>query len=156
MKNIKVYVNKLNRYLDNESKEGKNLIKIKQQKKGNKTYFNIHPVYLNNAIHSINVEKSTLRGDTILPISAFEVVIKALLKQDENILPKGNAQKRKIKIGDQELEIYTLESIIAIEIYKKNIGESTYRRIPVISNILVQAGICENIRDGSKLKLIKI
>jgi hypothetical protein len=30
-----------------------------------------------------------------------------------------------------------------------------YRRIPIISNILVAAGICENIRKGSMLKLVE-
>jgi hypothetical protein len=97
-----------------------------------------------------------LPGDTILPISVFEIVIKSLLYQEGKVLPKGNAQKAGVKIGDNELDNKTLETIVAVNIYNKKESESIYRRIPVISNILVQAGICENIRNGSRLKLIEL
>jgi hypothetical protein len=155
MKQTKYYLHKLKKFLETESEEGRKLIKVKQQQKKEKTHFKIHPVYENNSICSVNVEKSTLQMETILPISAFEVVIEALIKSDEQILPKGKPQIKGVKIGDKDLEITTLESIVAMNIYGKNKGDSgVYRRIPVISNILVQAGICENVRNGSKLKLV--
>ena len=72
--------------------------------------------------------------------------------EGEGCIPRGYED---VKIGDKDLEITTLESIVAMKIYGKSKDEGgVYRRMPVISNILVQAGICENIRNGSKLKLI--
>ena len=66
---------------------------------------------------------------------------------------KGNAQKKGATLGEQDLEEDTLENLIALKCYNKSEG-SVYRRMPVIANILVEAGICENIRSGSKLRLI--
>ena len=155
MKKTKYYIDILKKFLEIESEEGRKLIKVKQQQKKEKTHFKIHPVYENNNISSVNVEKSTLVMETILPISAFEVVIEALINSEEQVLPKGKPQIKGVKIGDKDLEITTLESIVAMKIYGKSENEGgVYRRMPVISNILVQAGICENIRNGSKLKLI--
>lgn len=156
MNETKSYIDKLKRFLEIESEEGRKLIKIKQQRRADKTYFNIHPVYKKKHISSINVEKSTLPGDTILPISVFEIVIKSLLDQEGKVLPKGKAQKAGVKIGDNELDNTTLESIVAINIYEKEEKDSVYRRLPVVSNILVQAGICENIRKDSRLRLIEL
>ena len=156
MKSTKKYIIKLEKFLEKESSKGINLINIKQQKKGKKTHFKIHPIYKNYSIQAINTERSTMPGDTVIPLRIFEIVIEALLNEHKNeyTLFKGNAQKKGIKIGDPGLEKTTLESIVAINYYKKKKGETVYRRIPVISNILAECGICENIRKGSRLKLI--
>ena len=154
MKNNK-YLEKLILFINTKSNFGKELISIKQQKKGSKTKFYIHPVYKNKLLTTINVEYNTLPLDTQLPLELFKIVIDQLLKAEDLTLSKGVARKKDTKIGDKGLESEnTLESIIAIKYYKIFKG-SLYSRISPISNILVEANICQNLRSGSKLKLIK-
>lgn len=138
-----------------ESNDGTLLISIKQQERVGKDKFKIHPVYKNSKLSSLNVEKSTLPGDTIIPIEAFYIVIASLHNTPGHILKRGNAQKQNIRIGDDGLEETTLEAIVAMNVFGKSIGETVFRRMPVISNILAHYKICEKIREKSQLKLIK-
>jgi len=88
-----------------------------------------------------------------LKLKVFETVISKLLSSENFTMKKGRAQKKGERLENEDLENDTLENLIAKECYNKSEG-AIYRRIPVIANILVEAGICENIRIGSKLKLI--
>jgi hypothetical protein len=143
------------KFIENESLKGSKLIRVQQQKRKNKNSFYIYPIYKNNKLASLAVECTKLPGDSILPIEIFNIVINELNNAENKTLKKGNAQQKGIKIGQPGLEDSTLEAIVAIRFYGNNENESVYRRIPIISNILVAAGICENIREGSMLKLLE-
>lgn len=143
------------KFIENESLKGSKLIRIQQQKRKNKDSFYIYPIYKNYKLNSLAVECTKLPGDSILPIEIFNIVVNELNNAENKSLKKGNAQKKGIKIGQPGLEISTLEAIVAIKHYGSKENDSIYRRIPIISNILVAAGICENIRKGSMLKLLE-
>lgn len=134
------------------SNEGENLIRIKMQRKRNgHESFNIHPVFRNSKLTGINVEKRVMPVDTFFPISLFEFVISNLKKSENTTLKRGLVQS-KSKIGDQNLEIDSLEAKIAMKFYDKKVGDSVDRRVPVVANILIQAGICEHEKNHLKLK----
>ena len=142
--------------IENESRFGVTVISIKQQERKGKNNFKIHPIYKNGRLSAINVEKNTLPGDSIIPITAFYEVITSLYNAPDNVLNRGNAQLRDIAIGDEGLEETTLEAIVAKNVFGKKRGESVFRRMPIISNILVHYRICEKIRKNSQLRLIKL
>jgi hypothetical protein len=150
---MNTYLKKFIAFINLSSEYGKKLISVSQQMKKGKDKFYIHPIYKNNKLYGINVEYDSLPGDTILKLKVFDVVIIKLLNSENNILKKGNAQKKGVKLGNKDLDKNTLENHVAFECYNKSEG-SVFRRMPVIANILSEAGICENIRSGSKLKLI--
>jgi hypothetical protein len=65
---------------------------------------------------------------------------------------KGNGQSQN-RIGDPELPVNSIESIIAMNFFKKEEGKSIDRRITVISNILIASQICisnriKNVKGG--------
>jgi len=150
---MNTYLENFIAFINQKSEYGKKLISIKQQKKNGKDKFYIHPIYNNYKLSGVNIEYNSLPGDSILKLKVFDVIITKLLDSENLTLRKGNAQKKGATLGKQDLEDDTLENLIALKCYNKSEG-SVYRRMPVIANILVEAGICENIRSGSKLRLI--
>lgn len=48
------------------------------------------------------------------------------------------------KLGDGNLSIDSIEGYIAKEVYNKEIGDSVFRRITPIVNILIWSELCEN------------
>ena len=145
------YTKQLIEFLEQSSNKGQNTITIPLQKK-RKHYnsFVIHPIYKNSKIVAINTEKRVMPGDTYFCIKIFELVLQLLFDAEEQTLPKRNAQK--YKMGESGLESNTIEYAVAKKIYDKNDGDSTDRRISVISNILIASNLC--ISKPSILKLI--
>lgn len=84
------------------------------------------------------------------PFLAWEVFEKAieLLEQEGGNALKGDAMGS--KLGEDGLPINSIEGYIAKEVYGKELGDSVFRRISPVVNILIWAGVCEN----SKRKLI--
>lgn len=57
------------------------------------------------------------------------------------------------KLGEGNLTLDSIEGYVAKEVYNKKIGESVFRRITPIVNILIWADICENERGKLRLKI---
>ena len=78
------------------------------------------------------------------PYLSWEVFEKAveLLEQEGGEALKGNAMG--CKLGDRGLPFNSIEGYIAKEIYGKKAGDSVFRRISPIVNILVWSELCEN------------
>lgn len=145
------YTKQLIEFIEKESNKGQNSITIPLQKK-RKHYssFVIHPIYKNSKIVAINTEKRVMPSDTFFCIKIFELVLQLLFNAEEQTLRKGNAQK--YKMGESGLDSNTIEYAVAKNFYDKNDGDSTDRRISVISNILIASNLC--ISKPSILKLI--
>lgn len=88
------------------------------------------------------VEVSNLRSYPFLPWEVFIKTIE-LLDKNNGVAKKGNGRGSD-KLGDGAVALDTIEGYIAREVYGKNIGESVFRRITPICNILIWAGVCEN------------
>lgn len=56
------------------------------------------------------------------------------------------------KLGEWKLPTNSIEGYIAEEVYDKSTGDSVFRRITPIANILIWIGICENGRGKLILK----
>lgn len=89
------------------------------------------------------IEVDNLGNQPFLPWSVFEETVE-LLKAQGGKAKKGNAMS--YRLGDPELGLDSIEGYIAKVVYKQKIGESVFRRITPISNILVWAKICESGR----------
>ncbi|MDA3734037.1 hypothetical protein PBV87_21415 [Niameybacter massiliensis] len=90
-----------------------------------------------------------LRNYPLLEWKVFEKAIE-LLKDNNGCVQKGNAMG--YKLGDGMLSVDSLEGYIAKEVYGKSIGDSVFRRVSPIVNILVWAEVCENGKGVLKLK----
>jgi hypothetical protein len=141
MKKMNKYTKELINFLNEKSNQGQNTISIPLQKRRKEfDSFMIHPIYKNSKIVAINVEKRVMPADTLFPIEILNLALELLSKADNLTLANGNAQK--YKMGDYGLGPYTIEYIVAKEIYNKKDGESIDRRISVIANILIAANLC--------------
>lgn len=56
------------------------------------------------------------------------------------------------KLGEKGVSLDSIEGYIASEVYDKKIGESVFRRITPIVNILIWVSVCENKKGCLKLK----
>lgn len=56
------------------------------------------------------------------------------------------------RLGEGKLPLDSIEGYIAKEVYGKKIGDSVFRRITPIVNILIWADLCENGRGELFLK----
>lgn len=113
--------------------------------------FNIELRKKNN-ISGLWVDKRVMPLDQFFPTDIFYFVIKQLENSHNKTLPKGNAIK--YRIGQSGLSLESIESRVAVKFYKKKEGDSTFRRISVIANILVQSGVCEHGRGVLSLKTL--
>ncbi|MEG1312577.1 MAG: hypothetical protein RSD47_11315, partial [Romboutsia sp.] len=71
-------------------------------------------------------------------------------RKDGGTALKGDAMG--FKLGEGKLPTNSIEGYIAKEVYDKSIGDSVFRRITPIVNILIWVGICENGRGKLILK----
>lgn len=71
-------------------------------------------------------------------------------RKDGGTALKGDAMG--FKLGEGKLPTNSIEGYIAKEVYDKSIGDSMFRRITPIVNILIWVGICENGRGKLILK----
>ncbi len=108
------------------------------------------------------IVRETVLNPRKLPLKVFELVITLLTNNRlEYSAYKGKTIKREgkksigIPLGNPELELDTVEGIVAHKYYHTPIGNTVYRRASTISNILVAAGICTHIYGEGILKLVK-
>jgi len=139
------------KFINTNSNYGENIISIPQQKKAKN--FGIQPVYKNNTIFAINVERYVMPLDTIFPIKIFDEVLKRFSKKNNFTLIRGNALQN--RLGSNALPLDSIEGFIAKKFYQKENNQSVDRRVSVIANILVASGICEHGKGCLKL-VIKI
>ena len=103
-----------------------------------------------NNISGLWVDKRVMPLDQFFPADIFYFVINDLENAHNTTLPKGNAIK--YRIGQSGLSLDSIEARVAVKFYNKKEGDSTFRRISVIANILVQSGVCEHGRGVLRLK----
>lgn len=111
--------------------------------------FNVE-VRKKNSVLGLWVDKRVMPLDQFFQIDIFYFVLKVLEDAPNNSLPKGNAIK--CRIGQPGLSLDSIEARVAVKFFKKKEGDSTFRRISVIGNILVHSGVCEHGRGVLRLK----
>lgn len=136
-------IKKFNDFLPN----GDNTKLVSQRGKGKP--FKIKKV-ISNGVIGIEVER-VLKPFNFLPLSIFEDIINKLIKTKSKFLLRGSAMK--FKLGEGDLNKKSIEGYVAIKYYNKKKGESVFRRISAISNILVESGVCEHGIGILKIKI---
>ena len=86
------------------------------------------------------IEVDNLGNQPLLPWTVFEQAIQ-LLEENGGRAERGNAMS--YKLGEEGLPLNSVEGQIAYIVYRKNIGDSIFRRISPIAAILVWSGLCE-------------
>lgn len=86
---------------------------------------------------------SNLGKQPMLPWAIFFETV-ALLKKNGGRAIKGDAMKG--KLGDSKLPIDSVEGYLAYKVYNQKLGDSVFRRITPVCNILDWAGICMDER----------
>ena len=109
--------------------------------KGNNTF---HVQLSKDGVFVNNLDKFPF-----LEWKVFEKVIELLNSEDEPVI-KGDAMTD--KLGGARLPINSVEGYIAKEVYGRKIGDSVFRRITPIVNILIWVGICKNGNGTLSLK----
>lgn len=90
-----------------------------------------------------------LQNEPFLEWKVFEKAIELLEREGGNAV-KGDAMGS--KLGEEGLPINSIEGYIAKEVYGKKTGDSVFRRISPIVNILIWAGVCKNGKGKLTLK----
>jgi len=93
---------------------------------------------------------SDLGNQPFLPWDIFTETV-SLLIQKGGSAEKGNVMGH--RLGSDALPLDSVEGHVAHTVYGKQKGESVFRRISPIANILVWSGICVN--EPGKLSLSK-
>ena len=94
------------------------------------------------------VSVSNLGNQPFLPWEVFAETVSLLIRQGGSA-DKGNAMGP--RLGSDELPMDSVEGHVAHIVYGKQRGESVFRRISPVANILVWSGICVN--EPGKLSL---
>lgn len=105
--------------------------------------------YFNVILKDDGVLVDNLDKEPFLEWIVFEKTIE-LLESNGGTALKGDAMG--FKLGEGQLPTNSIEGYIAKEVYDKSIGDSVFRRITPIVNILIWVGICENLRGKLILK----
>ncbi|MEG0238497.1 MAG: hypothetical protein RR628_02675 [Clostridium sp.] len=105
--------------------------------------------YFNVILKEDGVMVDNLHTQSLLTWNVFEKTVE-LLEQKGGCAVKGDAMGFRLGIG--KLPTDSIEGYIAKEVYGKKIGDSVFRRITPIVNILIWAGICENGKGKLLLK----
>jgi len=87
------------------------------------------------------IDVSNLGNQPFLPWEVFTETVSLLIRQGGSA-DKGNAMG--YRLGSEELPMDSVEGHVAHTVYGKQKGESVFRRITPIANILVWSGICIN------------
>jgi hypothetical protein len=119
---------------------------ITQQR--NAKSFQIKVVNKNNK-KGFEVEPRVMPIDTFFAFDVFNFVLDELIKSPTKSLKRGDGLKS--PIGEKNMELDTIESMVAIKFYKKKKGQFVDRRISIIANILVESGTCVHGRGILKL-----
>lgn len=105
--------------------------------------------YFNVILKDEWVLVDNLDKEPFLEWKVFEKTIEILEKNGGTAL-KGDAMG--FKLGEGKLPTSSIEGYVAKEVYDNGIGDSVFRRITPIVNILIWVGICENGRGKLILK----
>lgn len=105
--------------------------------------------YFSVVLSEQGVLVDNLHKEPLLEWKVFEKTIE-LLEENGGCAQKGDAML--FKLGEGKLPINSIEGYVAKEVYGKNIGDSVFRRITPIVNILIWVGVCENGRGKLLLK----
>lgn len=129
------------------------IIKIIREKFGNTVKVKVPLLKGNRFFLAELVEDGTsvsnLGNNPFLPWDVFTESVN-LIERLGGIAKKGDAML--FSLGEKGLDLNTIEGYIAAKIYNKKNGEKVFRRITPIVNILIWAGICENLSGKLKLK----
>jgi hypothetical protein len=106
--------------------------------------------YFTAELASVGIKVDNLGNQPILPLDVFRETINLLIEKGGEAL-KGKCHGKKIKLGDPELPLDSIEGKIAYKVYHCKIGDSVFRRITPVSCILAWAGICKNKRGYLEL-----
>jgi len=101
---------------------------------------------LANGYDGINV--TNLGNQPFLSWDVFRVAIELLNKLGGTAI-RGNAMN--YRLGEQGLPLNSVEGYIANKIYRKNEGDSVFKRISPVANILVHVDIC---RHGNRVLIL--
>ena len=83
--------------------------------------------------------------------SVFDIVVD-LLKREGGCARKGQARGKYDKVGSPNCDEHTVAGVIALQYYKKNIGDSVFDPVFIIAGVLEWADIAENGRGYLRLK----
>lgn len=107
-------------------------------------FFSAKSVWADNG-QLVGVEVDNLGEYPFLSMDVFAATI-SLLEQSTGCARKGQAMSG--RLGDIELSLDSVEGRVAVEVYRKQLGETVFRRITPVSRLLEWAGICKSI-NGS-------
>jgi hypothetical protein len=82
-----------------------------------------------------------LNSQPFLPWEVFSEAVGLMLKNSGSA-DKGDAMN--YRLGDEKLDLNSIEGHIAKVVYGKQAGSSVFRRITPVACILIWAGICKN------------
>ncbi len=94
-------------------------------------------------VTTCGVEVDNLPGYPVIEWGAFDAVQSLLEISDAHSAIRGNAMGP--KLGDLKLPIDSVEGCVAVY-YGKVLGDTVFRRVSPVSNILVWAGLCKHSR----------
>lgn len=86
--------------------------------------------------------------------SIFDCVVDLLLREGGRA-KKGLARGKNDKVGSENCDEHTVTGIIALEYYKKSVGDSVFDSAFIVIGILEWAGIVDNCRGYIKLRTPK-
>ena len=91
---------------------------------------------------------SNLGNQPFLPWEVFTETVSLLIREG-GAAGKGNVMGH--RLGSDELPMHSVEGHVAHTVYGKQKGDSVFRRVTPIANILVWSGIC--VSEPGKLSL---
>ena len=90
-------------------------------------------------------------SDSTMPMAVFQDAYYLLQENGKEGVKYGKAIAQGIGLGDEGLEVSTLEGHIAYHVYGTNIGTAVLQRSYYVGAILVAAGVCEWVPGGIRL-----
>jgi hypothetical protein len=123
-----------NKIIERKFKEtGRNTVRIPKRRGGT----------FNATITESGIEVDNLGAQPFLPWQVFEEAV-SLMDMNGGRAKLGKAMSA--RLGQLDLPFDSIEGHIASRVYERQAGDSVFRRIVPISNILIWAGICRAIR----------
>ena len=135
-----VLYKKFLRFLESADENGELLIERLVKKYGP---FKIRRIIV-NGVDTIEVDNKVLPQDPRLPLIIFKSVIEFLYNSKDHKRKRGTAIRRGIRLCDEGLTLDTVEGFVAHKFYEKKCGDTVYKRISAIANILITSGVCRH------------
>jgi len=105
--------------------------------------------YFNAKLVEGGIEVDNLGNQPFLPWCVFQEAV-CILIRNQGVAKRGDAMNA--RLGDEGLPLDSVEGHIALVVYRKDIGDSVFRRITPIACILKWSGICRS--EPGKIILI--